>query len=102
MTHCPDMQLFTDASGTAGFGIYFQGKWISSPWPSSLASRSIQWKELFPIFVACQIWGTHFAEKRLLFHSDNQAVVKIWATNSSSCPTQNAPTPAAIFYNRSV
>ena len=85
-TRCPDMQLFTDASGCEGFGIYFDGKWISSQWPTKFAAHSIQWKELFPIFVACYIWAPCFTGKRLLFHCDNQAVVNIWSANTSRCP----------------
>ena len=85
-TMCPDMQLFTDASGCEGFGIYFDGKWISSPWLGDFVTRSIQWKELFPIFVACYIWAGCFTGKRLLFHCDNQAVVNIWSANTSRCP----------------
>lgn len=85
-TFAHDMQIYTDASGELGFGIFFQGKWVSSAWPTPLKSYSIQWKELFPIYVTCSIWGEHFRGKRLIFHCDNQAVVDIWRSNSSKCP----------------
>ena len=42
-----DLELFTDASGGLGFGIYFQGHWLNGSWPPNLSDRSIQWKELF-------------------------------------------------------
>ena len=51
-TFAHDLNLFTDASWSLGFGAYFNGKWVSSPWPQSLKSFSIQWKKLFPIYVA--------------------------------------------------
>ena len=55
-------------------------------WPDEFCEYSIQWKELFPIYVACFIWGHKFHEKRLLFHCDNMAITNIWATGSSKCP----------------
>jgi hypothetical protein len=33
-----DMQLYTDASSTIGFGGLYQGKWFCSPWPDELPS----------------------------------------------------------------
>ena len=51
-TMCPDMNLFTDASGALGFGIFFNGKWIAASWPNWAQNRSIQWKEPFPIYLA--------------------------------------------------
>ena len=44
-----DLNLFTDASGTLGFGAYFKGAWIMGTWSKEQLSRSIQWKELFAI-----------------------------------------------------
>ena len=81
-----DINLFTDESGTLGFGIYFDGKWISQRWPAEKLAHSIQWKELFPIWVACLLWSKQFTGKRLLFHCDNMSVVNIWSTKSSRCP----------------
>ena len=85
-TYAHDLQIYTDASGELGFGIFFQGKWVSSTWPFPFKSFSIQWKELFPIYVTCLIWGENFRGKRLIFHCDNQSVVDIWSANSSKCP----------------
>ena len=84
-----DFDLYTDASSKIGFGIYFQGAWIAEVWPESLPYRSIQWKELFPIYVATVIWGKQWATKKILFHSDNQTVVDIWQHGSSTCPHIN-------------
>ncbi len=81
ITYSPDINLFTDASGS-GFGIFFYGKWIACPWPDHSQSKSIQWKELFPIWVTCFIWAKSFHKKGLLCHCDNEAVVKIWSTGS--------------------
>lgn len=43
----------------------------------------IVWKELFPIFLACSIWGHLWKQKRISFHCDNQAVVEIWRKGST-------------------
>ena len=35
-TKSPDLELFTDASESLGYGIFYIGHWISDPWPSQL------------------------------------------------------------------
>ena len=82
----PDLELFTDASGGLGFGIYFQGRWLNGSWPSDLSDRSIQWMELYPIALSCLLWGPLWKGKKLLFHCDNQSVVDIWAKGSFRDP----------------
>ena len=86
MTLAPSLELFTDASSCNGFGVYFRGKWVSLGWPHQFVKFSIQWKELFPIYVTCVLWGKYFRGKRILFHCDNQAAVDIWANKTSKCP----------------
>ena len=86
VTLSPHINLFTDASGQAGFGIYFNGKWVAHPWPAQFTSTSIQWKELFPIYLACFLWSKEFSQKRSLFHCDNITVTNIWRTGTSKCP----------------
>ena len=46
-------------------------------------NHSIEWKELFAIVVACQIWGSRWQRKRIIFHCDNQAIVRIWQSGLS-------------------
>ena len=83
VTQSVHLNLFTDASGKEGFGIYFDGKWVAGRWPEKFLQNSIQWKELFPIYLSCVIWAPLFHRKRLEFHCDNQAVVDIWASNTT-------------------
>ncbi len=85
-TYASSLNLFTDASGLLGFGVYYNGKWISCKWPARFVNHSIQWKELFPIYVACFIWAPDFFGKRLVFHCDNLSVVNIWSSKTSKCP----------------
>eukprot|EP00117_Sycon_ciliatum_P024777 scpid57113/ scgid4981/ len=74
-TPSPDMQLFTDASGSVGWGAYNHGRWIRGTWSEKDAERSIEWKELYAILVACSTWGYEWSKLRILFHCDNSAVV---------------------------
>ena len=60
------LNLFTDSSGTIGYGAYFDGRWFQGRWSSAQAQQSIQWKELYPIVVASATWGHLWAKKRVL------------------------------------
>ena len=75
----PYIDLFTDASGGIGFGTYFKGHWANGLWPDSVqaAPLDITFKELFPIVLSLFLWGKEFANCKVLFHCDNQAVVTI-------------------------
>ena len=68
-----DLNLFTDASGTLGFGASFKRAWIMSTWSKEQLSRSIQWKELFAIIAAAATWGNQWQR-----NCDNQAIVHVW------------------------
>ena len=59
---------------------------MSERWPAQFKSYSIALKELFPIYVACEIWAERFIGKKLLFHCDNKAVVDIWSKHTAKCP----------------
>ncbi len=85
-SHSPDMRLFTDASSTIGFGIYWCGHWSNHRWSHNNSHRSIQWKEMFAILVACIVWGSQWHRKRVLFHCDNLSVVHLWRSGLSKNP----------------
>ena len=38
---------------------------------------SIAFQELFPIVVACSLWGHHWIRKRIVFYCDNMATVLV-------------------------
>ena len=49
-SNASDLHIFTDASGSIGFGIYVKCSWIAHAWPTYFQNnRSIEWKKLFPI-----------------------------------------------------
>lgn len=91
VTPSPDLELYTDASGSVGFGGYFNGQWFQGRWPPHMQLNrargiSIEWQELFPIVVACAIWFPHFSGKRIQFWCDNESVVAIINSGHSKAP----------------
>ena len=77
------LNLYFDAAGSLGFGAIFGSKWFYGRWPSDLANMHITIKELFPIVLIAELWGVFLANKRVLFHCDNAAVVAIVNSQSS-------------------
>ena len=53
----PSMALYTDASGTFGWGAYWAGHWIQAHWLPDQIGRDIAWKEPFAIASAVNTWG---------------------------------------------
>ena len=82
VTPTPELEMYTDAASSVGFGGYFSGKWFQGQWPPSMRLSkergiSIEWQELFPIVVACALWFPQFSGKRLQFWCDNESVVAL-------------------------
>ena len=73
------LDLYTDASGGLGYGTYFEGHWAYGKWPAWLRHKRIKvhitFKELFPVVLSIVLWGQEWANQRVTFHCDNQAVV---------------------------
>ncbi|XP_044217636.1 uncharacterized protein LOC122989025 [Thunnus albacares] len=79
VTDANDIQLYTDAAPSVGFGGYYGGRWFSAEWPpdfSSLAPSSTI-AEMYPIVIAAILWGHEWSKKTIAIHSDNSAVVDI-------------------------
>ena len=57
-----ELSLYTDASGTLGFGGIFRNQWFQGKWlpHQTLDTKniSIDWQELYAIVVACYIWAS--------------------------------------------
>lgn len=77
--------LFTDASGSLGFAAVLGSKWFALDWEKvpGLTKCQIAIKELFPIVVALELWGTVLRNKKILFMTDNMAIV--YAINKQTC-----------------
>lgn len=78
-----DLHLYTDASGTLGYGAFLDTEWFYGAWPDVWVSYNITLLELFPIMAALSLWGEQLANKRILLHTDNMALVHILNTQTS-------------------
>lgn len=71
------LHLYTDAAGSIGYGAVYKTHWFYGMWLDALKDCYITFKELCPIVLAVDTWGNMFNNSRIIFHSDNQAVVYI-------------------------
>ena len=71
------LNLFTDASGTLGYGAVLGLSWFYGAWYPQWVNQNITLLELYPIVLAVQIWGNRLTNGRIIFHTDNQALVPI-------------------------
>lgn len=71
--------LFTDASGSVGFGAFWNNHWSAGNWHQSWldggVTRNLVLLELFPVVLAEVVWGQFFRDSRLLINTDNTGVV---------------------------
>ena len=84
-----ELQLYTDASGSLGYGGFLAGEWFQGHWlPHHTLSQkrgiSIEWQELFPIYLACIPWGPHWSSKRIRMWYDKSVVASINSKHSKS------------------
>lgn len=66
-----------------GVAAVFGSKWFADEWTQTLLPLQIAVKELFPIVLALEIWGSEMANRKILFMSDNMAVVEVINKQSS-------------------
>lgn len=78
-----ELHLFTDASGTLGFGAVFNSNWFYGTWPNSWLDENIALKELFPILASLEVWSKQLSNQRIVIHTDNMALVHILNNNTS-------------------
>ncbi|XP_052428992.1 uncharacterized protein LOC127970440 [Carassius gibelio] len=83
-----DLQLFTDAAPSIGFGGFYQGRWFASTWPPQMqdSTQSSALFELYPLVVAAFLWGNEWTTKSILVHCDNEAVVQCINKGRSHSP----------------
>ena len=82
ITEAHDIELFTDAAASVGFGGFYQGHWFAELWPQDIQAspalmKSSAFLELYAINVAAFVWGKQWCTKKILFRCDNLAVVQI-------------------------
>ena len=71
----PSHHLYTDAFGSWECGAYSLPVWLQFSWPRVNPLHSIALKELYPIVLACAVWGHQWSGTYILCHSDNAAAV---------------------------
>lgn len=76
------VHLYSDAS-QLGFGCILKSAWCFGEWPPSWGHYHITMKELYPIVLALDLWGSELANQCIVFHCDNSAVVAI--LNKQTC-----------------
>lgn len=88
-TPAEDLGLYTDASGSLGWGAYYgaEQRWMSEKWTAEQQDMSIDFKELFAIVAACAAWGQGWTSMRIRLHCDNLPVVQCVTSGSSRAPT---------------
>ena len=69
------------------FGALFGPTWFCALFDDVyiLNRRSITFKELYAITMALTVWAPFLTSQSILFHCDNQAVVRILTSSSSKC-----------------
>ena len=82
-TPASDLLTFTDVSSKIGYRAYCKKDWFCGAWLSHLQGQTIQWKELFTIYLACAVWGHNWPSKKLIFKTDNSTNVAIWSAQPS-------------------
>nr|XP_033493145.1 uncharacterized protein LOC117263659 [Epinephelus lanceolatus] len=93
ITHPKDIQLYTDAAPSVGFGGYYGERWFAAAWPSEFESLDAESRspssalyELYPVIIATLIWGHEWSKKCISIHNDNTAVVDIINKGRSHSP----------------
>ena len=78
--------LYTDASGSIGFGAVMGNAWFQGRWSEWWLKQNITLLELYPITVALETWGCLLKNKILTLHIDNKALVHVLTFQSSREP----------------
>ncbi|XP_033480312.2 uncharacterized protein LOC117255466 [Epinephelus lanceolatus] len=93
ITHPEDIQPYTDAAPSIGFGGYYGGRWFAAAWPSEFESLDTESRspssalyELYSVIIATLIWGQEWSKKCISIHSDNTTVVDIINKGRSRSP----------------
>lgn len=77
------LQLYTDSSGTVGFGAVFKSHWCYGIWPKEWQNRNIAILESYPIVLSILLWGNMMQNQCIVFYTDNEALVHV--INKCTC-----------------
>ncbi|XP_068742958.1 uncharacterized protein [Montipora capricornis] len=90
LTPCPDVEVFSDAAGSVGFGAFCGREWFNGRWLACQSDLSIAYKELFPVVIAADLFGHRWCKKHVLCHglSNSDSRVSIAEPNRSALELQ--------------
>lgn len=71
------LNLYTDASGSIGYGAICGKRWFYGLWPESWREYNISTLELFPIVLSVATFGHEWRNRNVCFFTDNIALVPI-------------------------
>ena len=82
------MNFYSDVSGKIGFRTIFDQKWLFGLWDDHFLKQkpSIEYQELFALCCAILSWQEYLFNIRMIIFCDNQAVVEMVNSTTSSCP----------------
>jgi hypothetical protein len=81
------LRLYTDASTTIGYSAVLGTRWEARTWSPECQGINIAILELYPIYLALELWGELLTNKCIILRSDNIAVVHIINKNTSKDKT---------------
>lgn len=87
------LKLYTDSAGSSdlGCGAYLAGEWVHFSWPTHWRRlhfiSDITLLELIPIVLAVILWGEKLANKKIIFRTDNMALV--YVLNKQTCKSEH-------------
>ena len=80
------LNLYTDAAGSLGFGAIFGPYWCYGAWPEHWKGFNITILEFSPIALSVLLWGDLMKNQRIIFFTDNAALVDIINKTTSRDP----------------
>ena len=88
------MHLYTDASGSLGWGAFWPGGWLQASWSLNQLGKPIVVKSFLLLSMLWTLGGYLWAKQKILFHYDDQAVVDILHRRS----TRDSETMALVRF----
>ena len=78
------LHCYTDSSGV-GYGLVFGSKWLYGPFHKEWAvkDKNIVFLECYPIILLFELFGPQLRNKKIMLHTDNNALVSIINTQTS-------------------
>ena len=80
------LNLYTDATASLGFGAIFGPYWCYGSWPEHWKSLNIAVLEFCPIVLSVLLWGDLMRNQRIIFFTDNAALVDVINKTTSRDP----------------